>query len=35
MADALLVLATLFLGGLALLYVRGCAALLPEERDER
>ncbi len=35
MTDALLVLATLLLGGLALLYIRGCAALLPEERDER
>jgi hypothetical protein len=35
MADAFLVLATLLLGGLALLYVRGCAALLPEDRDER
>ncbi len=28
MTDALFVLATLLLGGLALLYVRGCAALL-------
>jgi hypothetical protein len=35
MADALFVLATLLLGALALLYVRGCAALLPEDRDER
>jgi hypothetical protein len=35
MADALLVLATLLLGGLALLYVRGCAALLSGDRDER
>jgi hypothetical protein len=35
MSDALLVLATLLLGGLALLYVRGCAALLAEDRDER
>lgn len=35
MTDALFVLTTLLLGGLALLYVRGCGALLPEERDER
>jgi len=35
MLDALLVLATLLLGALALLYVRGCAALLEEDRDER
>jgi hypothetical protein len=35
MTDALLVLATLLLGGLALLYVRGCAALLEGGRDER
>ncbi len=35
MTDALLVLATLLLGGLALLYVRGCAALLERDRDER
>jgi hypothetical protein len=35
MIDALLVLATLLLGGLALLYVRGCAALLEGDRDER
>jgi hypothetical protein len=35
MADALLVLTTLLLGALAVVYVRGCAALLPEDRDER
>ena len=35
MIDALLLLATLFLGGLSLLYVRGCAALLDGDRDER
>ena len=35
MTDALFVLATLLLGGLALLYVRGCAALLEGDRDER
>lgn len=35
MTDALLVLATLLLGGLAVLSVRGCAALPPEDRDER
>jgi len=35
MTDALLVLATLLLGGLALLYVRGCATLLEGDRDER
>ena len=35
MADLLFVLLTLLLGAVALLYVRGCAALLPEDRDER
>lgn len=35
MTDALFVLATLLLGGLALVYVRGCAALLDRDRDER
>lgn len=35
MTDALLVALTLLLAALALLYVRGCAALLPEDRDER
>lgn len=35
MSDPGLVVLTLLLGGLALLYVRGCAALLGEDRDER
>jgi len=35
MSDPVLVVLTLFLGALALLYVRGCAALLGEDRDER
>lgn len=35
MTDALLVLATLLLGGLALLYVRGCAALLDGDHHDR
>lgn len=35
MLDLLLVAATLLLGALSLAYVRGCAALLPEDRDER
>ena len=35
MMDALLVALTLFLAALALLSVRGCAALLPEDRGER
>jgi len=35
MTDLLLVAGSLLLGGLALLYVRGCAALLGEDRDER
>ena len=35
MIDALLVLATFLLGGLALLYVNGCAALLDGDGDER
>ncbi len=35
MNDPTLVVLTLLLGALALLYVRGCAALLGEERDER
>ncbi len=35
MLDSLFVLLTFVLGGLGLLYVRGCAALLPEDRDER
>ena len=35
MLDAFLVAATLLLGALALLYVRGCAALLAGDRDER
>jgi hypothetical protein len=35
MIDLLFVLTTLLLGVLAHFYVRGCAALLPEDRDER
>lgn len=35
MLDALFVLLTLVLGGLGLLYVRGCAALVPGDRNER
>ena len=35
MSDPILVALTLLLGALALLYVRGCAALLPEDRDGR
>lgn len=35
MADVLLLCAVLLLGALSLLYVRGCAALLDEEHDER
>jgi len=35
MSDSVLVVLTLVLGALALLYVRGCAALLPGDRDER
>lgn len=35
MNDPTLVVLTLLLGALALLYVRGCAALLSEDRDER
>jgi len=35
MTDVVLILATLLLGGLALLYARGCAALLEGDRDER
>lgn len=35
MNDILFVLATLLLGALARLYVRGCAALLVGDRDER
>ena len=35
MTDVLFVLATLFLGGLAILYVRACAALLEGGRHER
>lgn len=35
MIDGLLVGAVLLLGAVSLLYVRGCAALLDEERDER
>jgi len=35
MSDSVLVVLTLVLGALALLYVRGCAALLGEDRDER
>ena len=35
MSDPVLVVVTLLLGALALLYVRGCAALLGEDRDER
>ncbi len=35
MSDPALVVLTLLLGAIALLYVRGCAALLGEDRDER
>jgi hypothetical protein len=35
MLDVLLLGATLILGALALLYIRGCAALLNGDRDER
>lgn len=35
MLDALFLGATLLLGALSLLYVRGCAALLHGDRDER
>ena len=35
MNDPTLVVLTVLLAALALLCVRGCAALLPEDRDER
>ncbi len=35
MSDPVLVVLTLLLGALALFYVRGCATLLGEDRDER
>ena len=35
MTDLACVVLTLLLGALALLHVRGCAALLGEDRDER
>ena len=35
MNDPLLVVLTLLLGALGIAYIRGCAALLPEDRDER
>lgn len=35
MSDPPLVVLTVLLAALALHYVRGCAALLPEDRDER
>jgi hypothetical protein len=35
MNDPALVVLSVLLGALALVYVRGCAALLPEDRDER
>ncbi len=35
MSDPVLVVLTLLLGALALLYVRACAALLPDDPGER
>ena len=35
MLDLVLVAASLLLGAVSLGYVRGCAALIEEERDER
>jgi len=35
MSDPVLVVLSLLLGALALLWVRGCAALLEGDRDER
>ena len=35
MIDLVLVVATLLLGAVSIVYVRGCAALIEDERDER
>jgi hypothetical protein len=35
MSDPTFVALSVLLGALAMLYVRGCAALLPGDRDER
>ena len=35
MLDLVLVVATLLLGAVSIVYVRGCAALIEDERDER